>query len=43
MSDLLKDWSADHTAKFQKEIITFQHGLPKTELFSRKLQREIEQ
>lgn len=31
---ILKDWSTDHTDKFQKEIITFGHGLPETELFT---------
>ena len=34
MSGMLKDWSAEHTAKFQKEIMTFRHGLPETNLFS---------
>lgn len=31
---MLRDWSADHTAKFQKEIMTFRHGLHETDLFT---------
>jgi len=34
MSGMLKDWSADHTARFQKEIFTFRHGLNETGLFN---------
>lgn len=34
MSDMLKDWSDSHTSKFQKEIITFKHGLKETGLFT---------
>jgi len=34
MSGMLKDWSADHTARFQKEIITFKHALNETGLFT---------
>jgi len=34
MSGMLKDWSDDHTARFQKEIITFKHGLNATGLFT---------
>ena len=34
MSAMLKDWSDGHTAKFQKEIITFKHGLNETGLFT---------
>ena len=34
MSGMLKDWSADHTARFQKETITFKHGLNETGLFT---------
>ena len=34
MSGMLKDWSADHTAKFQKDIITFKHNLNATGLFT---------
>lgn len=31
---MLKDWSEDHTARFQKDIITFKHGLNATGLFT---------
>jgi len=34
MNGMLKDWSDDHTARFQKEIITFTHGLNATGLFT---------
>lgn len=34
MSGMLKDWSADHSSKFQKEIMTFRHGLEETGLFT---------
>ena len=33
MSSMLKDWSDDHSAKFQKEIMTFEHALADTGLF----------
>lgn len=32
--ELLTDWDASHTARFRKEIMTFQHGLGETGLFS---------
>ncbi len=32
--NMLKDWDESHTAKFQKEIMTFQHGLNETGLFT---------
>lgn len=31
---MLKDWSDDHSAKFQKEIFTFRHRLNETGLFT---------
>lgn len=31
---VLKDWNEGHTAKFQKEVFTFQHNLNSTGLFS---------
>lgn len=34
MTAMLRDWSDDHTAKFQKEIITFKHNLNATGLFT---------
>lgn len=34
MSSMLKDWSEDHTARFQKDILTFRHGLKETGLFT---------
>lgn len=34
MSAMLTDWSDDHSAKFQKEIITFKHNLNATGLFT---------
>ena len=33
MQTLLKDWSDDHSARFQKEVMTFRHGLADTGLF----------
>ena len=34
MSAMLTDWSEDHSAKFQKEIMTFKHDLNSTGLFT---------
>ena len=34
MNGMLKDWSADHSAKFQKEVLTFKHRLKETGLFT---------
>lgn len=34
MSDMLKDWTDAHSARFQKEIMPFHHGLKETGLFS---------
>ena len=34
MSSMLKDWSEDHTARFQKDTLTFRHGLKETGLFT---------
>jgi len=34
MSAMLKDWTEDHSACFQKEIMSFKHGLQETGLFS---------
>ena len=34
MDSLVRDWSADHTAKFEKDIVTFKHGLNETGLFT---------
>jgi len=34
MSGMLKDWSTDHTVRFQKDIMTFKHGLAETDLFT---------
>ncbi len=34
MSDMLKDWTEDHSASFQKEILPFKHGLNDTGLFT---------
>jgi len=34
MSGMLKDWSDDHSKRFQKDIITFKHGLNGTGLFT---------
>ena len=34
MTAMLKDWTEDHSAKFQKEIMPFKHGLKETGLFS---------
>jgi len=34
MQSMLKDWTDKHTAGFQKDIITFKHGLNETGLFS---------
>ena len=34
MDSLLQGWSEDHTAKFEKEIVTFKHGLNETGLFT---------
>lgn len=31
---ILKDWNESHTQKFQKEIMTFNHGLAETDLFT---------
>jgi len=34
MSGMLKDWSEDHTERFQKDILTFRHDLNATGLFT---------
>ena len=34
MSVMLKDWTSEHTEKFQKEILTFKHDLNETSLFT---------
>jgi len=34
MNGILKGWSENHTARFQKEIMTFRHGLEETGLFT---------
>ena len=34
MSDMLKGWTEDHSDRFQKEILSFQHGLKDTGLFT---------
>ena len=34
MTAMLRDWSEDHSAKFQKEIMTFRHNLNATGLFT---------
>jgi len=34
MSGMLKDWTEDNSARFQKEIMPFKHGLKETGLFS---------
>lgn len=34
MSGMLKDWSEDHSKRFQKDIMTFRHGLNETGLFT---------
>ena len=34
MVNMVKHWSKDHAKKFEKEIITFKHGLNETGLFS---------
>jgi len=31
---ILKDWNASHTQRFQKEVMSFSHGLDETGLFS---------
>lgn len=34
MTSMLKDWTESHSARFQKEIMPFEHGLQDTGLFS---------
>lgn len=34
MSGMLKDWTKKHSARFQKEIMLFEHGLNETGLFT---------
>jgi len=34
MTGILKNWTEEHSAKFQKEILAFKHGLKETGLFS---------
>ena len=34
MSGMLKDWTRDHSKRFQKEIMLFEHGLNETGLFT---------
>jgi len=34
MTGILKNWTEEHSAKFQKEIMGFKHGLKETGLFS---------
>lgn len=34
MTSMLKDWTKSHSARFQKEIMPFEHGLQDTGLFS---------
>ena len=34
MTGILKNWTEEHSAKFQKEIMPFKHGLKETGLFS---------
>jgi len=34
MTEILKNWTESHSARFQKEIMSFKHGLKETGLFS---------
>lgn len=34
MDNLVRDWSQKHTERFEKEIVTFKHGLNETGLFT---------